>query len=406
MASGKLTPQTVLRRVPNLTVRIESDNQVHILWNGKEIRFGPRALSVLDVFSQPQSFAEASEHLQTLSKGAQDWMDLTTSLLQLHQVGILQEDLGPHLAPASSGFDSARIHVLMLNDRDRTARFLRGIRETVRTGDIVLDLGTGTGILAVAAARSGASHVYAIESSSIAGAARANFKTNGLADRITLIEGWSTQIDLPERADVLISEVVGPEALGERVLEITLDARKRLLKPLARFVPNTIRILGFPVTAPKEKLNEFSFTTEAIENWRSWYEVDLGALADISRKHPPVIRVKPGTSSEWRFLGDPITLTEIDLASFTGTAIEAEVCGVVKDSGMLNGFLLFFEAELSPGNWLSTHPGVVSTDSHWSTLVQILPVPFQVIPGQRYLVNYQYRGNDGTFGWVTVQQTK
>jgi predicted RNA methylase len=70
-------------------------------------------------------------------------------------------------------------------------------------------------MLAIAAACA-SSHVYAIEASGIGKLAKAIFKANGLADRITLIEGWSTQVNLPEKADVLISEIIGNEPLGEQ----------------------------------------------------------------------------------------------------------------------------------------------------------------------------------------------
>src|SRR4051812_12021176 len=120
--------------------------------------------------------------------------------------------------------DVMQLHLEMLNDRTRTLSFIEAIRETVRPDDIVLDIGTGTGILAATAARAGARHVYAIEAGQIQKVARALFESNGLKDRITLIRGWSTQIELPERADVLISEVIGHEPLAEDVLETTADA--------------------------------------------------------------------------------------------------------------------------------------------------------------------------------------
>lgn len=138
--------------------------------------------------------------------------------------------------------DVMQLHLDMLNDRTRTLSFIEAIRETVRPGDVVLDVGTGTGILAAAAARAGARHVYAIEAGQIHRVARELFASNNLSDRITLVKGWSTQVELPERADVLISEVIGHEPLAEDVLETTWDAVARLVKPDARLVPRRLRI--------------------------------------------------------------------------------------------------------------------------------------------------------------------
>ena len=73
-------------------------------------------------------------------------------------------------------------------------------------------------MLAVAAARAGARHVYAIEATPLAHEAREVVRANGLEDRVTVVEGWSTRISLPERASVAVSEILGSDALEERVL--------------------------------------------------------------------------------------------------------------------------------------------------------------------------------------------
>lgn len=95
----------------------------------------------------------------------------------------------------------------------------------------MLDLGTGTGVLAVAAARAAARHVYAIEASGIGRVAQRVFRANGVEDRITLLQGWSSTLSPPEPATVLVSEIVGHDPLDEGVLEHTPDARARLLAP-------------------------------------------------------------------------------------------------------------------------------------------------------------------------------
>jgi len=99
--------------------------------------------------------------------------------------------------------DAILFHASMLNDRRRTAGYLASIRDVVKPGDVVVDIGTGTGILAIAAVRAGARHVYAIEEARIARVARTLFEANGMTDHITLIRGRSTEVRLPQRADVL-----------------------------------------------------------------------------------------------------------------------------------------------------------------------------------------------------------
>ena len=386
----KLTSQTVLCRVPNLTVKIESDNQIRIFWQGKETWSNHRALLVLDLFARPYTLAEAFEHLQPMTRSVQDWIDLTSSIVQLYRQGVLLDELEPSLIRTSPGFDGAGLHIRMLNDRDRTSRFLDAIAATVLPGDIVLDLGTGTGVLAVAAVRAGARHVYAIEASNIAVAAVTTFEANAVSDRVTLIQGWSTQVTIPEPADVLVSEIIGDEPLGERVLEATLDARKRLLKPIAKLIPGRLRVHGLPVTIPQEKLSLSLFTHQATSRWESWYGIKFGPWVELSEKYPPYFSIEPRNISTWGSLCKPILLTEIDFNSFSSTTVETKVSSKVENSGTINGFAFFFELELSSGNWLSTNPESVSDDSSWRSLVQILPAPLEVIAGDELEIKYQY----------------
>ena len=70
---------------------------------------------------------------------------------------------------------------------------------------------------------------------------------------MTLIPGWSRQIELPERANLLVAEVIGNEPLEEEILETTLDARNRLLVPGARLIPNALTLLARPVCYPRPR---------------------------------------------------------------------------------------------------------------------------------------------------------
>jgi len=385
-----LSPQTVLHRLPRLTVSIQSDNTTHITYGDRETRTGAWTLAILDAFSCPRTVEQVLQQLQIRSTGVQDWIDLSGCILALYRAGVLVDELEPSLSPVKNAFDGARIHTIMLNDRERTSRFLSAIQEVVSPGDVVLDIGTGTGILAVAAVHAGASRVFAVEASGISGFARATFKANGVDDRITLIEGWSTQIDLPFRADVLVSEILDEDGLGERVLEATLDARNRLLKANAGLVPRRLRVCALMVNIPDEYLNRTSFTRRGAEDWLSWYGIHFEPLVDIAERNPAPIKVRPTIASGWKILSEPIMLAEVELGSFSGTTAEAEVTGTAIGTGVLNGLLLFFEAELSPGNWLSTRPGVAGPECNWQNLVLVLPAGVPVSPGDLFLIKYQY----------------
>ena len=94
--------------------------------------------------------------------------------------------------------DALALHGQLLDHRSRTQAYLKVVRDVVRPGSVVVDLGTGSGVLGVAAARAGAARVYAIEATAMAGVAQQVAAANGVADRVTVLRGWSQQILLPE----------------------------------------------------------------------------------------------------------------------------------------------------------------------------------------------------------------
>ena len=110
---------------------------------------------------------------------------------------------------------------------------------------MVVEVGTGTGVLAIAAARAGARHVYTIEGGAMAPVAREVIRTNGVADRVTVVEGWSTEVTLPERGSVFVSETIGNLAFDE-LIAIARDAVRRHLEPGARMIPQQLRLWRCP----------------------------------------------------------------------------------------------------------------------------------------------------------------
>src|SRR5438034_88429 len=97
----------------------------------------------------------------------------------------------------------------MMCDSSRMAAYDRALRAACGLDSVVLDLGTGTGIHALLACRAGARHVYAVEWSDAIAIAREIAQANGFADRITFIQGRSTDITLPEPVDVVVMDLRG-----------------------------------------------------------------------------------------------------------------------------------------------------------------------------------------------------
>ena len=390
---AELFPETILRRAASLTVRVDADGQIAVDGpEGETAAGGAHVLAVLDAFSTAVTVGEGVSRLQSRVRGAQDWLDLTNTIIQLHQGGILKAEgeAGPAIDPEARGFAAPEVHVSMLNDRERTAGFLAAVQEIVRPGDVVVDVGTGTGILAIAAARAGARHVYAIEASSIGQVANLMFEANGLADRITLLEGRSTHVELPEKADVLIGEVIGHAPLREQVLETFLDARTRFLKPGARFVPEMLSIFGIPVEIPADDLGIHTFTPEAAADWRDWYGMDFSPLAVVAAAPGQSFLAAPADARRWRRLSEPIRLVDIDLRSHTSAEVLRTVSAPATVSGVINGLAIFFELGVNSSTRLSSEPSCASEHSHWRNPVEILPEPLKIQAGALIEVTYRY----------------
>ena len=134
----------------------------------------------------------------------------------------------------------------MLQDRTRTGLYFEAITSQLRSinikDKIVLDVGTGTGILAMFAAKAGARKVYAVEASAMAHSAKELIKANGLDSVIEVLHGKVEKIELPgkdTKVDVIVSESMGFMLLHERMLEVFCVARDRFLKPGGLMLPTT-----------------------------------------------------------------------------------------------------------------------------------------------------------------------
>lgn len=167
------------------------------------------------------------------------------------------------------------IHEEMLKDEVRTRTYQMAIlnNKHLFEGKIVLDVGCGTGILSMFAVQAGASHVYAVDCSSIIEQASRIVKDNGMADKITLIQGKMEEIELPvPQVDIIVSEWMGYFLLYESMLNTVLYARDKWLKPDDGIV--------FPDKAVMYlcAVEDEQMKYERIEFWENVYGFDMSAL--------------------------------------------------------------------------------------------------------------------------------
>jgi protein arginine N-methyltransferase 1 len=323
------------------------------------------------------------------SSGPEHGVEMSTCIEDLADRGIL---VPPELRggdEATRGWVRPHVHLTMLDDRARTKGFREALRLTVKPEDVVVDIGTGTGILATYAAKLGARDVYAVESSGIADVAARMFEANGVADRVKLVRRRSTSATLPELASVLVTETIGNDPLDEQLLEIVADAKLRLLAPGARIIPAAIQIWGLAVDIPLTLLEKHVFTQRKLDGYREAYGLDFSVLADhqLSSTEPIMVDVKD--VAKWQ-AEQPVLLAEIDLLEpFETWVVNRAQLTVTRDIANL-GICLAFRAKLADSVILSNLPDDIDETSHWArALFPILDRP-TLSKGETVDIEYSY----------------
>ena len=152
-------------------------------------------------------------------------------------------------------------HFVMLADDLRNDAYQQAIEQAVSADSVVLDIGTGSGLLAMMAAKAGAKKVIACEMHPrLAETAREIVAANGFSKKIQVINKKSTAFDpdtdLPEKANILVSEILDAGAIGEGVLPTVRHAVKNLLTDDAIIIPAKVEIFGQLIEIPaRSKVN-------------------------------------------------------------------------------------------------------------------------------------------------------
>lgn len=138
-------------------------------------------------------------------------------------------------------------HEKLLSDAVRNQLFYQALKQKVTSDSSVLDIGSGTGVWAIAAAKLGARRVVAIEQDHLLiGLIKALARENGVADRVEAVQGEARHIQLGKEFDLVISETIGHLVFDEQIVPIMIDARARFLKPGGTLIPESVALVAAP----------------------------------------------------------------------------------------------------------------------------------------------------------------
>ncbi len=139
------------------------------------------------------------------------------------------------------------LHLRLLADGARNRAFERALRRHVTPGCSVLDLGAGSGVWAIAAARLGARRVVALEREPLLSALIERLAAeNGVADRVEVVCADARRVRLRERFDVVVCELVGNRGFDEALVPILRRARERFLRPGGVLIPRAVSLRAAP----------------------------------------------------------------------------------------------------------------------------------------------------------------
>jgi SAM-dependent methyltransferase len=359
--------------------RLVVSRNIHLFWTPEgemrlsgsisrpDLDISPETVRLLHLFAEPR----LTESVLAAWPGDGEEPDLLAAAVEaLREAGALVPAEGE--ADLATGWNAEpRIHADMLEDMVRTLSFRTAI-ERHAPGRIVADIGCGSGILSLFAARAGARRVYAIEETTIIELARELARLNGLDDVIHFIPGNSRDVELPEQADLVVSELIASfDPLAERILPVLADARRRLLAPEGRLIPARLDVCAVGVEAKRHEREEDERRRRAtgIATLGEIYGFDFGPLA-------AAVRVEPGGDTYHADLsrgkGVERLLTEevVVMSHRLGDPepdreMRVDLRLPVVAGGTLNAAGLYFKAWLDDRTLLTTSPFAFQQPTSW-----------------------------------------
>jgi len=270
-------------------------------------------------------------------------------------------------------------HRMLLADAKRTLAFREALRRVVKADDVVVDLGSGSGMLAFFAAEAGARKVFAIERGHMADVIAVLAKQFRVGDRVEVLHENSEKVELPERGSVLVSEILGTFGLQEEILSMTIDARARLLAPNATIIPSRVVLSAVPV--------ELSYDYDKHVAWWSGdhYGFDLSPLRMFASNGLFTADIPEKTH-----LARPAEIIDVHLATVDDSTVTGKASFDVTRDGTLHGFGGWFTATLADDVTLSNEEAFAT---HWQQTFLPLEQPVEVTSGTR--VELELQSHDG-----------
>ncbi|GMQ06881.1 hypothetical protein CsSME_00051297 [Camellia sinensis var. sinensis] len=298
----------------------------------------------------------------------------------------------------------------MLCDRVRMEAYYNAVFENKHHfhGKTVLDVGTGSGILAIWAGQAGATKVYAVEATKMSEHARELVKANNLQDVVEVIEGSMEDVSLPEKVDVIISEWMGYFLLRESMFDSVICARDRWLKPTGVMYPSNARMWLAPIRSglTNQKMSDYEGSMDDwfyfLDQTKTYYGVDMSVLTKPFAEEQKKYYLQ---TSLWnnlhpnQVIGTAAIIKDIDCLTATVNDIlnlrASILSSISSEETRLCGFAGWFDVHFrgskeNPAQQeieLTTAPSE-DYSTHWGQQVFLLHPPISVSEGDDLNINF------------------
>lgn len=281
-------------------------------------------------------------------------------------------------------------HGHMLADGVRMRAYEEALGRTVTPGCTVFDIGTGIGVTAILACRCGAGRVYAVEPGDAIHLAREIAARNGYADRIEFIQGLSTEVTLPRRADVIVSDLRGVLPLFGHHIPALVDARARHLAEGGVLIPAQDTLWAAVVEAP-------ALYDEYTGPWNdSRWRLDLSAARRVVTSGWRKASVGPDA-----MLAPPARWVVLDYRTVVSPNVGTTLCWTASRAGTAHGLTAWFDATLVDGVGFSNAPGEPDTLYGRAFFPFADPVVLEAGDVVRVALRAHLVGDDYVWGWNT-----
>ncbi|MBY0384273.1 50S ribosomal protein L11 methyltransferase [bacterium] len=262
-------------------------------------------------------------------------------------------------------------HLWLLEDQYTQEKFRAAIFAKVKPGDVVLDLGTGTGLHAIFAAQAGAQRVYAVDSEAIVQMAKVTAEKNHCLEKITFIQTSSETLELPEKVDVIITNIG-----FFNTLKYLPQVVSRHLKPGGQLIPESVN-LEFAL------LEDANFYDTNIKSWeQNKFATDFSAFKNLALSRP----FYGGWQPE-QLLSKSQALGQIELNENAQFNLEANTVIEIPQAGTIHGIVGWYTFHLSEGISFSTKPPLQLSPLIWNQWFLPATTPLSVKPGERIQVS-------------------